>query len=111
MSKCGKRIVSMWSGRVQKNDVHSAAGNYIVIDGAGPLQDTAYMHLQTPSLLEEGQKVVAGQTIGRVGDTGNASACHLHFELWSNPGYYEGGSAVDPTPLLESLDKKKYINR
>ena len=69
------------------------------------------MHLQTASPLPVGQKIVAGQEIGRVGDTGNASACHLHFELWSNPGYYQGGAALDPTPMLESLDKKKYMNR
>ena len=111
MSKCGKRIVSLWTGRVQKVDTHPAAGNYVVIDGSRQLQDTIYMHMRTPSKLTEGTKVLAGQTIGRVGQTGNASACHLHFELWSNPGYYEGGSAVDPTPLLESLDKKKYVNR
>jgi murein DD-endopeptidase MepM/ murein hydrolase activator NlpD len=27
-------------------------------------------------------KVAIGEQIGRVGDTGNATGCHLHFELW-----------------------------
>ena len=41
-----------------------------------------------------------------VGDTGNASTCHLHFEIWSNPGYYEGGSADRPEPYLRAWDAK-----
>ena len=35
-----------------------------------------------------------GQRIGRVGLSGNASDCHLHFELWSRPGWYDGGRAM-----------------
>jgi murein DD-endopeptidase MepM/ murein hydrolase activator NlpD len=27
-----------------------------------------------------------------VGATGDATGCHLHFEEWSSPGWYEGGS-------------------
>ena len=33
--------------------------------------------------------------------TGNASTCHLHFEIWTAPGWYEGGSPRDPKPDLE----------
>jgi murein DD-endopeptidase MepM/ murein hydrolase activator NlpD len=38
-----------------------------------------------------------------VGQTGRASTCHLHFELWTAPGWYEGGEAVDPEQLLRRL--------
>jgi len=27
-------------------------------------------------------------------DTGDADGCHLHFEIWSRPGWYEGGHAM-----------------
>jgi murein DD-endopeptidase MepM/ murein hydrolase activator NlpD len=53
-----------------------------------------YAHLQKRSPLTEGARVRTGQPIGRVGDTGNASGCHLHFEIWSAPGWYEGGDAM-----------------
>jgi murein DD-endopeptidase MepM/ murein hydrolase activator NlpD len=62
------------------------------------------MHLAAPSPVERGERVRTGQRIGAVGDTGNASGCHLHFELWSAPGWYEGGSPFDPLPSLKAWD-------
>ena len=41
------------------------------------------MHLAEPSPLKVGDLVRTGQPIGIVGDTGDATACHLHFELWA----------------------------
>ena len=107
LANCGKTVVAAQAGRVQMRDYQSAAGNYVVIDGAGPLEDAVYMHLQSRSTVRVGQKVLAGEPIGLVGDTGRASACQLHFELWSNPGYYEGGSPIDPEPSLRLWDQKK----
>jgi murein DD-endopeptidase MepM/ murein hydrolase activator NlpD len=105
LAKCGKPVVSAYSGRVQTRDYQSAAGNYVVIDAAGKLLDTAYMHLAQPSKLRKRERVEAGDLIGRVGDTGDASTCHLHFEMWSQPGWYEGGSAIDPEPYLRRWDR------
>ena len=50
-------------------------------------------------------RVKTGQPIGNVGDSGNASGCHLHFEIWSAPGWYEGGTFTDPAPSLKAWDK------
>ena len=100
---CGKRMVAARGGKVQTKDVHGAAGNYLVIDGKGTDVDYAYMHLQRPSKLNEGDKVKTGGGIGRVGETGNAAGCHLHFEMWKG-GWYEGGSVMDPMPHLKRWD-------
>jgi murein DD-endopeptidase MepM/ murein hydrolase activator NlpD len=62
------------------------------------------MHLQAPALAARGDRVMTGQQIGNVGDTGRASGCHLHFELWTGPGWYEGGSPIDPLPFLQAWD-------
>ena len=105
LANCGKRVVAAQPGRVQINEYHGAAGNYVVVDGAGQLADTVYMHMQSRSSLRKGQKVRTGDLIGLVGDTGRTTACHLHFEMWSNPGYYEGGSPVNPEPSLRRWDR------
>jgi murein DD-endopeptidase MepM/ murein hydrolase activator NlpD len=104
MAACGVPIVAARGGRVQYSGYQGAAGNYVVIDGRGTGYDTAYMHLRAPSPLHTGDPVRTGQPIGIVGDTGDATACHLHFELWTPPGWYEGGSPVDPLPYLKKWD-------
>jgi murein DD-endopeptidase MepM/ murein hydrolase activator NlpD len=102
---CGSKIVAARGGRVKKKAYHSAAGNYVVIDNARSGEDFAYMHMREPSPLDEGDEVYTGQRIGSVGDTGRAWGCHLHFEMWTSPGWYSGGHAVSPTADLKAWDR------
>jgi murein DD-endopeptidase MepM/ murein hydrolase activator NlpD len=104
MADCGLPVIAARGGRVQYSGYQGAAGNYVVIDGKGTGYDTAYMHLSLPSPLRTGDPVRTGQPIGLVGDTGDATACHLHFEMWTAPGWYEGGSPIDPLPYLKWWD-------
>jgi murein DD-endopeptidase MepM/ murein hydrolase activator NlpD len=92
MASCGVPLVAARGGRVQWKAYQSAAGYYLVIDGKKTGHDFAYMHMKKPSNLRKGQRVHTGQRIGEVGSTGDATACHLHFEEWSAPGWYEGGT-------------------
>jgi murein DD-endopeptidase MepM/ murein hydrolase activator NlpD len=103
-AKCGTRMVAARGGRVKFKQYHSAAGHYLVIDGDGTDVDYAYMHLDQPSPFSEGDRVYTGQTIGAVGESGNARGCHLHFELWGAPGWYDGGKPFDPLPSLQAWD-------
>ena len=105
-ARCGSKLVANHTGRVQTVDRHSSAGNYIVLDAKGTGLDYAYMHLKEKAIPRQGSKVRKGEKIGEVGDTGNASGCHLHFEKWTAPGYYEGGSASGTvTKALKKWDK------
>ena len=104
-ARCGTPLVAARGGVVRFKAFQGRAGNYVVIDGDGTDRDYAYMHLQSPALVDKGDHVVTGQRIGEVGDTGAASGCHLHFELWTGPGWYTGGSPFDPLPLLKAWDK------
>ena len=103
-ANCGTPLAVARGGRVRYAGYHSAAGNYAVIDGARTGLDYVYMHMKEPPLVKTGQRVFTGQAIGKVGDTGRATGCHLHFETWTAPGWYRGGSAVDPLPRLRSWD-------
>lgn len=103
LADCGTPLVAARGGTVQMNKFQANAGNYVVIQAADGTSQ-AYMHLRDPSPLAKGEPVIAGQPIGVVGQTGRASACHLHFEYWTAPGWYEGGKPIDPLPLLKSWD-------
>lgn len=99
---CGTPLVAAHGGVVQHSASEGRAGNYLVI-GLPDGSSAVYMHMVEPSPLEEGDPVAAGQPIGAVGDSGRAQGCHLHFELWTSPGWYQGGEPVDPLPWLLSL--------
>lgn len=105
MADCGTPLVAAQGGEVYFVGYHSAAGNYMVITGAQSGEDYVYMHMRSAPSFRKGDRVETGQRIGEVGETGNATACHLHFELWSAPGWYKGGEAQDPGPALRSWDR------
>jgi murein DD-endopeptidase MepM/ murein hydrolase activator NlpD len=97
---CGTPLVSARSGIVTVATSEARAGNYAVIT-ADDGTSQAYMHMLAPATVMRDQRVIAGQPIGQVGQSGRASGCHLHFELWTAPGWYQGGTAVDPLPELQ----------
>jgi Peptidase family M23 len=101
---CGSPLVVAHSGVVKAKAFHGSAGNYVVIDADGVKQDYMYAHLKKPSSLTKGQQVTTGQEVGFVGETGNASGCHLHFEIWIGAGWYSGGKPIDPVPTLKYWD-------
>ena len=60
---------------------NSGFGNQVVINHEDGYK-TRYAHLQNNSIIvKTGQRVSAGQAVGRVGDTGNSTGPHLHFEV------------------------------
>lgn len=103
-ARCGTPLVAARAGKVVYSGYHRLAGYYVVIQGAGSGQDYVYMHLNRAALVRAEARVYTGQRIGEVGATGNARGCHLHFELWSAPGWYRGGSARDPLGDLKRWD-------
>ena len=68
-------------------------GNLIILRHTDDMV-TIYAHNQV-NLVEEGRTVERGQTIGKVGQTGNASGPHLHFEVRTS------NRAVDPLQFLK----------
>lgn len=100
---CGEPLVSVSWARVIFIGKHRRAGNYMVLRYKKLKQDYAYMHLAGKPVVRKKQKVAPGQLVGYVGQSGNASGCHLHFELWAGR-WYRGGRAVNPTPHLEYWD-------
>jgi murein DD-endopeptidase MepM/ murein hydrolase activator NlpD len=98
----GTPVVAVRAGTISwVGSQPSGAGNYVVLDADGEDYDYAFMHLQDASItVVKGQHVEAGQRIGNVGHTGDATVSHLHFEVWQG-AWYAGGTAIDPLPFLQ----------
>ena len=97
---CGTPVVAARAGTVVEAETGGNEGNYVVLKAAdGPHQ--AYLHLLRPGSVSKGDRVAAGERIGKVGDSGNADGCHLHFELWTAPDRFTGSSAMNPRPALD----------
>lgn len=76
----GTVIVAAESGRVVHSDATLAGyGNTVIIKHAGAFS-TVYAHNRR-NLVRVGQFVEKGQPIAEVGQTGRATAPHLHFEV------------------------------
>ncbi len=61
------------------------AGNAVVIDH-GDDEFSMYLHLQPGSVrVKSGDRVSAGQAIGKLGSSGNSTEPHLHFQICDRP--------------------------
>jgi murein DD-endopeptidase MepM/ murein hydrolase activator NlpD len=88
----GTAIRAAADGVVVSASWYGGYGNATIIDHGGGLA-TLYGH-QSSMGVSAGQKVTAGQTIGRVGCTGDCTGPHLHFETRVN------GDPVNPANYL-----------
>lgn len=62
-----------------------SGGNYVVVRKARNVF-AFYAHMQPGSArVKVGQQVRAGQVLGRLGNTGNSNAPHLHFHMMDGP--------------------------
>src|SRR4051794_31554268 len=102
MADCGTPLRAVGDVTVRRVATEAAAGRYVVLHDSGSGEDYVYMHLSAVD-VGTGDRVDAGEKVGEVGRTGDATACHLHFEEWTAPGWYEGGHAKDPLPFLRSV--------
>jgi murein DD-endopeptidase MepM/ murein hydrolase activator NlpD len=96
----GNPVYAMADGVVQDVQSTGGLGEHVVIEHIidGQIITTTSAHMQTGSVLVSiGQVVTAGQQIGRVGNTGDSTGPHLHFELRLG-----GTEAVDPYSWLQA---------
>ncbi|MEH3048011.1 M23 family metallopeptidase [Sphingomonas adhaesiva] len=105
MAPAGTPVVAAAPGRVEKLFLSNAGGTTLYQRSPDRRLAFYYAHLAgyAPGIAE-GQRVRAGQTLGYVGDSGNAGAgnYHLHFGIsrMAQDDRWWQGQAVDPYPLL-----------
>ena len=88
----GTNIKVVAEGKVVFAEMNGAYGNLIKVDHGNNVQ-TWYAHC-SKIIAKVGQKVKAGDVIGKVGSTGNSTGPHLHLEIRIND------TAVNPQKYL-----------
>lgn len=92
----GTPVVASASGTIDMCGVQRGYGNVIKINHENGFEST-YAHLSA-QFVKQGQRVAAGQVIGEVGATGNASGPHLHYEIKLD------GEPLDPILFVPAMD-------
>lgn len=102
VAACGTPLVAVRSGRVLRRGYDPVLyGNYLLIHGEGEHRSYFYAHMPRRALVGHGERVLEGERVGAVGETGNAISvgCHLHFEI------HVDGAPIDPLPALHRWDR------
>ncbi|WP_245819551.1 peptidoglycan DD-metalloendopeptidase family protein [Rhodococcoides yunnanense] len=99
----GTPIYAATDGTVVKAGPADGFGNWIIIDSVvdGQSVSTVYGHMNDDGIdVSEGQTVAAGDPIGVVGNAGQSTGPHLHFEVWPGTRLASGSDPVDPVGWL-----------
>ena len=88
----GTPILAAHSGTVIISGWNNSYGNQVLLDNGAGLS-TRYAHM-TQTAVAAGEAVTAGQVIGYVGNTGDSTGFHLHFEVMQN------GVRVNPMDMV-----------
>lgn len=96
----GMPIYSMINGTVLREGVNDKdVGNWLVIGENG--NEVKFFHMKEKAIVEIGQEIHIGDTLGYIGTTGDSTGPHLHLER------HENGTPINPIPWLKSLVRKE----
>ncbi|MFO7911824.1 MAG: M23 family metallopeptidase [Desulfotignum sp.] len=91
-NKTGTEIIATADGKVSYASRKALLGNLVTIDhGYGRV--TRYGHLDK-ILVKRGQRLKRGDVVGHMGNTGQSTGPHLHYEVRIN------GAPVDPVKYI-----------
>lgn len=103
----GLAVVAPLAGTIVTTGYQAGGAGWYVAEHTDDGLDFFYAHCQAGSLAvaAAGQAVTAGQQLCEVGQTGDATGPHLHFEIWVDGWRVNASSKpVDPLPYLQAWD-------
>ena len=106
---CGTNIKSPVNGTVigDGEDAGYIGGKYVIVKQTAKPNYEFYMGHMSSNNVVRGQSVKQGQVVGKVGKTGYATGCHVHFQI-RKPG---GGALIDPKSLkYDNISSMSYKN-
>jgi murein DD-endopeptidase MepM/ murein hydrolase activator NlpD len=102
----GTPVVAPMPGSITSTSYQAGGAGYYIVEHTGVGFDFMFAHCQANSTaVSAGQGVSAGQALCRAGQTGDATAPHLHFEMWVGGWQAAGGRPIDPLPYLEAWEQ------
>ena len=90
----GTELYAVYSGTVTEAAYHKSYGYYVVVHSDG--LEVLYAHC-SELLCREGDTVLVGTRLAKVGSTGESTGPHVHIELRRE------GVCYDPSPLLAEV--------
>jgi hypothetical protein len=94
------------AGTIEQTSNQAGGAGYYIVEHTTFGLDFMFAHCMAGSFaVSEAQSVTAGQQICRAGQTGDATAPHLHFEIWVGGWQAAGGHPIDPLPYLEAWER------
>ncbi len=94
----GSPVAAAAAGVVTFAGWKSNGGGYQVWISHGGNLYTTYNHMSAIT-VGVGQSVARGRQVGRIGQSGDATGPHLHFEVWVGP-VWNGGTRMNPLQYL-----------
>jgi murein DD-endopeptidase MepM/ murein hydrolase activator NlpD len=101
----GTPVVAPMAGTIESTSYQAGGAGYYLVEHTPGAFDFMFAHCEASSFaVSSGQAVAAGQALCRAGQTGDATAPHLHFEMWVGGWQAANGHPIDPLPYLEAWD-------
>jgi hypothetical protein len=102
----GTPDVAPLAGTIASTSFQAGGAGYYAVEHTAIGFDLVFAHCKAGSLAVSAEQAVApGQTLCLAGQTGDATAPHLHFEVWVGGWYAPGGHTIDPLPYLEAWER------
>lgn len=101
----GTKIPSPLDGEVIRSWFSPLGGGNETQVWDGSKYTHIFMH-QSKRIAQTGQHIKQGQTIGLVGDTGNSTGPHLHWQVNKGKGYIDNHpDSIDPMQWVKEAEK------
>jgi hypothetical protein len=98
---------------VKENDSKQSSGHTIIVQSTvmGKKVTWTYFHMVKGSIkVKKGQRITAGQVVGKMGSTGFSTGKHLHWEIWAGhikgqpmAGFHNGKGYYDPIKFCKAV--------
>jgi len=104
----GTPVVAPYAGTITYATYQAGGAGYYLVEHTHVGFDFMFAHCEANSFaVKVEESVAAGERLCLAGQTGDATAPHLHFEMWPGGWHAPGAKSIDPLPYLEAWAAEK----